>query len=163
MFQIKSKNKDYSLNLLTNSDEIRKESLEDIVKDLNLAPHYCAICNIYKLPLLDLVIAINDSKGPKNINALPIIVKISEYEEKKNYLTIGHRVIVDKNVLARSDEYNNNKNKYSITKVIDYIESDKELSSDIIKGERSNEVIYLLSFRILPINSIVASYDCGIK
>lgn len=166
MLKLKSKNKLNILNIPTNINEIDKEFISTRVKDLNLADNYCAIAVIYKVNLFEFVNMINDNKNRES-KTLNIIVKSNS---SKDYIKIYNKAIINPIEIERAINFNPKNNTLNPTFIAEWIKKEKETMLNIMKGkdlnidnekdvDTSTLNIYLVEFKIIPINSIVATMN----
>lgn len=161
MFQIKSEKKNYGINFPTNLNEITKEHLDAITKNVNLPKHYCIIALAFNTKLFDFCTAMNNVKST-NVAVTPILAKIHEEDSKDINATVGQKIITDRTSLERGVHLNL-KTVLNSSVVRNYFNDDIELTKSIIAknkiGNNKSQNIIILEFKIVPVTDISASID----
>ena len=153
MLHLESKNANYGINVPTKESEINKEVFKELLSNFTLPKYYCVVALRYRVKLFDLTITSkSNTKKQQMVSVVPILAKFNEGE-----LTIGEvgdRVLIDGSEIERGTHLNVN-TVITPTKIADYINSDEQLTKDVIGkriGDESN--IYCLEFKVVPCNSI---------
>lgn len=180
MIEIKSDAKDYSLLIPTSLSEITPDMVKEMLSNQHLADNYCIIALVYRSKLFDLVAAGN-SKRQVVWNHTVHLVK-GENNGKESVLGIGimDKVILHESDLERAQILRVAANDISVTNAFNYIGTDKNLASDIMRHNINIEnptpsidiagiipakkiistpECYFLDFRIVPLSAIL----CGIS
>lgn len=168
MVTIKSDKKNYGINFPTNVDEITKESLDAICKDVKLPKHYCIVALCMTTKIFDFTTIIKNNKNSE-LSVIPLMAKISDEDAQQINTAVGDRVIVDRSTIERGAHI-------SLRTVIesnharDYFSKDDSLIKQIMNptDEQMKEItrklnIVLLEFKIVPVNDISASIPRNIK
>lgn len=165
MFKLKSTKANYGINFPTSIEEITPKVLEQLTKDVSLAKHYVIVALCFKTKLFDLAAAINSNKET-NIQVTPVIAKVNSDE---NTLSVGDKAIVDRSSLERGMHLNL-KTVINSVNVRNYLKNDPALATRIMTNtgniitannqedtKLSNQIVYILEFKIVPVNSIIAT------
>ncbi len=180
MYYLKSKRLSYGMNIPTTLNEIAPEILTSLTKDVIVAPHYAIVALAFKTSLFEFAISINNNKKD-NVKIVPIIAKTDSDLYKvgdrpivaSSGIELAHHVAIptcistnavhgyfirdeqltkDSNIIGAANlrtectkkQYTGNLTAIGITDTTpSMIESDNKVS------------IYLLEFKIIPLNSIV--------
>lgn len=155
MLQIKSKNANYGINIPTTPEEITKEALEGLVKNVVIPKYFCIIALRYRVKLFELCMTSRSSNKKGLVSVVPLLAKFNK-EEMKMDAEVGDRVIIDGSSIERGSHLNV---ATGITpeRITSYITNDEELNKasinrSITKG--SDDTIYCLEFKIVPLNDI---------
>lgn len=176
MYYLNSDKANYAIKLPTTTKEITPEMLVSLTKDVKVSDHYRIVCLIAKTTLFKLASGVNGHNGDEVINVVPVIVPIAS--ELINSPVKEHqliRPIIAPSVLERGYELFI-PTAASMQAVCGYIQKDNDLrvalfqktytgnlnnktdkaftKEDIIADNNSS--IYMLGFKIVATNDIVA-------
>lgn len=185
MIELKSKKKNWSINLPENEREVTPEMLTTITEGVNLPPYYCIVAMCFKIKLFDVAFNIGSNRE-QNITVVPLLAKADQESMDKQNLKIGHKIVVDRSSLERGTHLTL-PIMASQNNVTRYIKEDEQLRQNLLSGtngetkqvnidvvtdsandklkrvsDKSPEVV-ILDFKIIPIGDIVASIPVGHK
>ena len=169
MLIIKSKRKDYGISFPTSLNEITPDILKSITDHVVLPKHYCIVGMCFKTTLFEFVTKLSKSKGI-DIPVTNILAKINTGENADITFNVGDKLIVDRSSIERGHHL-------SIPIAIgsqaayDYFAEDEELRKGIMNGsylkergiDKDRDSVYLLEFKIIPINDISAALPLQYK
>lgn len=158
MLKLQSKNSNYGINIPTEEKEINDKALNSLLSNVVLPKYYCVIALRYKTKLFDLAITSKSNTSKKQlVSVVPILAKFNEGEISIG--KVGDRVLIDPVDIERGSHLNVN-TVITPLKISDYINSDSDLTKDIISRKLGNDdYIYCLEFKIIPCNSIKGIID----
>lgn len=158
MIKVESKIADYAINVPTKREEITPEALGALLKDVKLAKYYCVVAMIYKDTLFGVMNRTNEV-----VTVIPVLAKISDDDESSTGGRIGAHLIIDRTSLERGNHLHIKNNIISPSKISEYIRNDRGLAQSIgngtfgqNRGHKMNTPVYMLEFKIIPINDIKA-------
>lgn len=185
MYYLNSDKLAYAIKLLTSLEEITAESLLLLTKNVKLAEHYSIICLAYKTSLFKLASNVNGNFGDEVINVVPILApKVSDVSADADVIDTTHlpvkemglyRPIIAPSIIERGHELYI-PTACSIQAVLGYLQKDNDLRIKLFRKEYTgnlknlgidnpnddyitednNTNIYLLGFKIVANNDIVA-------
>lgn len=182
MYLLKSNKADYAIQLPTSMNEITNKILAELTDNITLKEHYTLVALVYKTTLFNLASQVNGGLKADSINVIPIIAKESvvTVTKDKNHLPVkGHdgliRPIIAPSAIERGYEVYI-PTAASLNSVLGYIQHDNDLrielfqkkykgnveslgviATDNIVIEDNSQPIYLLGFKIVANNDIVAT------
>lgn len=157
MYILSSDAANYELLLPTDVSELKKEYFEELLKDIEPAPHYCIVALCYKEKLFNLVNGMKRGDGTSQV--IPIAVKFNE-EDNDCFIKPMDVILTDRSSIERSNHIYTNNNAISPAAVFNYIDSDKELAKAIITGKHTNSMIggspecIFVEFKLMPLSDI---------
>lgn len=169
------------LSLPTEFDEVVKSGyLEDCAREVVVAPNHVLVGLIYKEKLSYII---STSKNPNNVKPSIVIATLaadSPKGELQQYCgaNVRDRLIITGTDLARAFHVNCKSNVLSINKVVDFVNSDKELLKTVSSlytssfskilfdkdGNRTEQNLterpfnYFVEFKIVPVSDIKGCY-----
>lgn len=153
MLKLESKNANYCVFVPTKESEINEEVLKQLLSNFTLPQYYCVIALRYRVKLFDLTITSkSNTKRQQMVSVVPLLAKFNDGELKIG--KVGDRVLIDGSEIERGTHLNVN-TVITPGKITDYINSDEQLTKDVIGrkiGDESN--VYCLEFKVVPCNSI---------
>lgn len=154
MLQLESKNADYRINIPTKESEINGEILTKLLSNFTLPKYYCVVALRYRVKLFDLTITSrSNTKKQQTVSVVPILAKFNSIDEL-SIGDVGDRVLIDPSEIERGSHLNVN-TVITPTKVADYINSDEQLTKDVIGRKIGDEsYVFCLEFKVVPCNSI---------
>lgn len=176
MITITSKKKNYAIKFPTDVSEVTAESLNEILKPINLPKYHCVVAMCSAIKLFDVVAAISGTNKNQQTTVVPLLAKINETDNEGLNAKVGERVIIDRSSLERGVHLST---PFSISsnKAMSYINSDEELKRDILAGRfntnssstsnkqiaiSTSPIIVLVEFKIVPVSSISATIRNGV-
>lgn len=161
MVTIKSKEKNYAINVPETITKGTKEVISNYLTNIHLPKNYCVIALCYKTRIFDFITMLKSSKD-STINVCPILAKISDEDANKINAEVGRKVIISRSSLERAVHLNV-KCAISVSSVRDYfIDSPsyvKELMTDKSNDNIAKKDIILIEYKIVPITDISATID----
>lgn len=161
MIKVESKIADYAINVPTKREEITPEALGALLKDVKVAKYYCVVAMIYKDTLFGVMNRTNEV-----VTVIPVLAKISDEDSSSTGGRICDQLIIDRTSLERGNHLHIKNNIISPSHISEYIRNDKGLSQSIgngtfgqNKGHKMNTPVYMLEFKIIPVNDIKAMID----
>lgn len=185
MIRIKSDLKPYAIEVPTDISEIDIKYFNGLLNDIKLANNYgiIAICYYDKISSLALDMQLN---GSKSVPVVPIIAKIATDTDCYPF-KVGDLAVINKTALEMGTHLYLTNNALSVNALKEYILEDKDITNAILKGdfytkeikEKKNIIfdniktripdkiigvkqginIYMIEFKIIPLNDIRASYS----
>lgn len=167
MFNIDIKNNNgvYHLSLPTRFEEISKEYLIEVTKNVQVADHHTLIAVLYKEKLSNLIAAIKQSKNNTTSSVIPVFVKagatpntqtgILNTNDFINFTRVKDKLIISGSDISLGLHVTSELNKISISNIAALIDSDKELYRNAFKY---TDTCYFIEFKIVPNNAIVGFY-----
>lgn len=164
MIKVESKIADYAINVPTKREEITPEALSTLLKDVKLAKYYCIVAMIYKDTLFGVM-----NRKSEVVTVIPVLAAIRDNDASSTGGRIGSQLIIDRTSLERGNHLYIKNNIISPKHISEYITADKGLVTSIAqgtfgqnKGHKMNTPVYMLEFKIIPINDIKAMIDTDI-
>lgn len=167
MLIIKSQNKDYGVSFPTSLNDITPDVLKSITEHVKLQKHYCVVALCYKTNLFSFATQVIKGRG-MDVAVTPLLAKINPSDDSFDW-KVGDKVIIDRTGIEMGHHI-------SIPVSVssqgsgDYISNDPELRKSLIdgtyfkdRGLDKTSPIYILEFKIVPMNSIVAAVPCQYK
>lgn len=165
MLVIKSQKKDYGVSFPTAISDITPEILTSVTEHIKLQKHYAIVAICYKTNLFSFATQVGKNKG-MDVSVVPLLAKINE---ENNEWSVGDKVIISRTSIEMAHHINipiaanaNNAQQY--------IAEDYELRKSIIdggyfkdRGIDKNTDIYLIEFKIIPVNDIVSALPIAHK
>lgn len=152
-FKVKVKDKVISLNLPTSKDEITPKYLDEVTKEISIAPNYVLIALIYRAKLFEVI---NTKKNNKDAT-VGVIAKFVKAGDTDNpfirTIKIDDTIIISGSDISIGQYVNAKNNEISIPKIKMYAEIDKALYNQAIGVVEPN---CFLEFKIVPENTIRA-------
>lgn len=179
MYLLQGDKATYGINIPTSMSEITNEVLTELTKNVILSPHHTLICLVYKTTLFNLASSVRNGLNQDTVSVTPLVAKASDALVNTQLpVKEGSQVmrpIIAPSVLERGYEVFI-PTAASINSVIGYIQHDEDLRiqlfqkkykgnaqtlgvslTDKIIIEDNNTDIYLLGFKIVGNNDIVAT------
>ena len=185
MIELKSVKQNYTISVPTDLSELTPEILSSITKGIKLPPYYAIVAICFHVKLSEIAVNVNNNKD-KSVNVVTLLAKASEDDIAKVNTKIGDKLVLDRSTLERGVHLYlpisiNSKN---ITK---FIGDDDDLRKRLMRGGDGSEPIvnvppitmsskdkdvfktnlspsiYMLEFKIIPVNDISASIDAKDK
>lgn len=165
MIQIVSKEQKLALALPTSLNEITPEYLENVTKGIKLADYHCVVAIAQRTNLFEICSLIGAKKNEKTVSISMLMAKTTN--DKFN---IGDVVLTDRSSIERGIHVNCYTGAAS-SRVIPFLENDATLRKNIMTGEEKDEngvpysklPVYILEFKILPMNSIYGCVDKSVE
>ena len=167
MLIIKSQNKDYGVSFPTSLADITPDVLKSITEHVKLQKHYCVVALCYKTNLFSFATQVVKGKG-MDVAVTPLLAKINPSDDSFDW-KVGDKVIIDRTGIEMAHHV-------TIPVAVssqgsgDYITNDPELRKSLIDGSYfkdrgldKNATIYILEFKIVALNNIVATVPCQYK
>ena len=153
MYQLKSKNKDYAINLPTDISEIDGKVLKHMTDHITVAEHYSIVAICKHVDMAQFLLA-NTGKKASNVlvSVVPLLAKGG------NNMPVGSKIFINRTELERGEQVYIN-TVASENFVYSYVEGDKELFQRIIT-DLNKQKVYVLSFKLVP-NSSIHGYVTG--
>ena len=163
MLIIKSKHCEFGVSFPTSVEDITPEILKSVTDHVKLPKHYCVIGMCFRTSLFEFVTTVSKSKGA-DIPVVNILAKADSEDIVKYNWNIGDRLIVDRSSIERGHHLSIPIAINSVNAAT-YLNNDEELRKSIVNGsylkergiKKGNDIIYLLEFKIVPLNDIVAA------
>lgn len=162
---IKNNNRTYHLSLPTKFEEISKEYLTEVTKNVQVADHHTLIAVLYKEKLSNIIAAIKQSKNNTMSSVIPVFIKagatpniqtgILNTNDFINFARIKDKLIISGSDISLGLHVTSELNKISISNIAALIDSDKELYRNAFKY---TDTCYFIEFKIVPNNAIVGFY-----
>lgn len=150
MITIKSKKKDYSINLPTELSEIDK-SLDLMTNHITLSEHYSIVAICKHCDLAQFVLALGGNKKNNTlVSVVPLLAK-----SHNNDIPVGSKIFINRTELERGEHIYIN-TVASDSNIASYIDSDEDLRKAILMGAFSKSEVYIIEFKIIPNSSIHA-------
>ena len=164
MIKVESKVADYAINVPTEREEITPESLGALLENVQLAKYYCIVAMIYKDTLFGVI-----NRKSEVVTVTPVLAKISDEDASSTGGRVGAQLIIDRTSLERGNHLHIKNNIISPAHLSEYILEDRGLAMSIgngtfgqNKGHKLSTPVYMLEFKIIPINDIKAMIDNNI-
>lgn len=161
MIKVESKIADYAINVPTQREEITPEALGALLENVQLAKYYCVVAMIYQDTLFGVM-----NRQSEVVTVIPILAKISNEDASSTGGRVGAQLIIDRTSLERGNHLHIKNNIISPTHISDYIRNDRGLAMSIgngtfgqNKGHTLTTPIYMVEFKIIPVNDIKAMID----
>lgn len=170
MYLIKGKKENYGIHVPTSLDEIKPEVLKKIVEHINIPKNYCIVALAYKTKLFSIASSVANNKD-QSLAVQPLLAKINVENPTNDTPKVGDALIINRSELERGTQLYNVTN-ICTAKVHSYLANDSQLVKDIMTGaydsatgngmnkglvSANSKTIYLLEFKIIPVNDIRAS------
>lgn len=159
-FTIKLPLKQVTFMFPSKLEELTKDYLTEVTKNVKIANNYSLIGIVYHESLGNIVIARQQKKKDITAGVIPIFIKCGQSDSQfVNNIKTGSKVIISGTQLALGHHVACPANKLSIDYLIKCINDsdDKELYQRAIK--LGKEHIFLLEFKLVPNCDIVGAYD----
>lgn len=179
MYLLQGDKANYGINIPTSMSEITNEVLTELTKNIVLSPHHTLICLVYKTTLFNLASSVRNGLNQDTVSVTPLVAKVADAADSTHLPVKGSeatmRPIIAPSVLERGYEVFV-PTAASINSVMGYIQHDEDLRiqlfqkkykgnaqtlgvplTDKIVIEDNNTDIYLLGFKIVGNNDIVAT------
>lgn len=161
MIKVESKVADYAINVPTQREEITPEALGALLENVQLAKYYCVVAMIYKDTLFGVM-----NRQSEVVTVIPVLAKIGSEDASSTGGQVGAQLIIDRTSLERGNHLHIKNNIISPTHISDYIRNDRGLAMSIgngtfgqNKGHTLTTPIYMVEFKIIPVNDIKAMID----
>ena len=162
MIKIKVSESKVGVYVPTKVEEIKAKDLANITANIKVAKHYAVIALCFNTKLYDFAMTIDKGKQ-ENIGVVPVLAKLHLDNIDECDFKVGDKIIVDRssiergfNVMGRTIIQSNNFANY-IRNNKEYLKAILAKDIDVIPQDVLNSNIVLLEFKIVPLNSIVAS------
>ncbi len=156
-FRIENENVNVVLNLPTSIEELDKEYLENITKNVNVAPNYTLVGVVFHETLSSFIMTYKQKRRNVSVGVIPIFIKSGDTDSNfikainlrdklviaPTQLSLGHQVATPGNVLS-----------------VGYFTSllDKDADS-YKKAIGKNKQVYFVEFKLVPNSDIVGFYS----
>ena len=164
MIKVESKIADYAINVPTEREEITVESLGALLENVQLAKYYCIVAMIYEDTLFGVM-----NRKEDVVTVIPILAKINDEDAASTGGRVGAQLIIDRTSLERGNHLHIKNNIISPAHLSKYILADKGLAMSIgngtfgqNQGHRLRTPVYMVEFKIIPINDIKAMIDTNV-
>lgn len=171
MITIKSTKSNFGAVIPTSLNELNREVLEQLVKNIKLPKHYAIVCMCFKTTLFDFVAV---AKNPKetSVMVIPLLAKISDEDKETTNAEVGDKIIIDRTSLERGSHLHvptlitsNNLRNYifsdsALTKAIlsnNVSSNELEDKTKVVIDKGRNIPIYVVEFKIVAASDIRAS------
>lgn len=152
----------------TKLNEISAEFLTTITKTVSLNNYQCIVALVTKTKLFDFAAYIGNPNNNREFSVTPILAKINNVSDLPIKVNPGDKIVTSRSEIERGVHINI-PTMCSSTRLSAFIQEDKELFKSILKGtlldEEGNniakETIYIVEFKILPINAIFAAVNAS--
>jgi hypothetical protein len=132
MLQLKSKTLGKVFNLPQTTEEINFDYLLNCVKDIDVRKHYCIVALVVKCNIRDILDTKKNSAG----SARYFIVKRSEdIIEENKFLEVNSRILAPASDMFMGLDVNTRFNELTTFGIQNFINSDKELSMSVARGD----------------------------
>ena len=147
----------FALNLPQRVAEINTTFLNNCTKHITVAPNYALVAIAYKNDLNVLLTAMNKKK-PTNVPIVPIAVKLNVPGDNKFYndIKLGDVVVVSASDLSIGNHIVCPANTLSPSNIAAICEGDRNIYRETIGSDNK---IYLVEFKLIPISAIKARLD----
>lgn len=150
--------KEFAVQIPTKVEEITKEWLLDVTKNISIAPYHSLIALVTKDVLMNLLSKKKDNN--RVVGAIPMFVKRGFLEDNFENgflasLTPTQPIIIAGSDLAMGYHVNSKDNKFSPGYVVSNCNRDNG-SYQLALGDSEN--IYLVEFKIIPNSAIHGAY-----
>lgn len=171
MITIKSTKSNFGAIIPTSLNELNREVLEQLVKNIKLPKHYAIVCMCFKTTLFDFVAV---AKNPKetSVMVIPLLAKISDEDKETTNAEVGDKIIIDRTSLERGSHLHvptlitsNNLRNYifsdnALTKAIlsnNVSSNELDDKTKVVIDKGRNIPIYVVEFKIVAASDIRAS------
>lgn len=164
MITLSSDKANYNLLIPTDISEIKRDYFDDVLKDVELAEHYCVIALCFREKLFGLINGAN--KNSTATAVIPLIAKTKTGIGENLKIALTDRSALERGVHLYIDDVN----ILSPANIINYIMNDNELKRSIVSGDYFNNkskdkksiktqspYCWFIEFKILPVNDIVGT------
>lgn len=147
-FETNGKNGNYAFNLPTSLNEITKDYLEEVTKDVMVADNYTLVGVCYREKLSNLVLSVKQRKNNITTAVVPIFVKKGVSDPGfYNGIEIGNKLILAASDIAIGHHVVAPKNLLTIENFLNFIEGDTDVYH---KALGKNEYCYFIEFKLVP-------------
>lgn len=165
MITLSSDKANYNLLIPTDISEIKRDYFDDVLKDVELAEHYCVVALCFREKLFGLINGAN--KNSTATAVIPVIAKTKAGISENLKIALTDRSALERGVHLYIDDIN----ILSPSNIINYIMNDNELKRSIISGDyfgdnkskdkkstkTQSPYCWFIEFKILPLNDIVGT------
>lgn len=171
MLLIQGLNKNFGIDVPTKESEITAGYLHTVTERVKLSKYQVIVALIMKTKVYDFCMGIRNPKKDQNISITTKIAKFipcdknSEEKPAIENMATGDIAVIDRSSIERGIHL-------SVPTIIspaglgNYLEEDKELLTAIVTGkepELAKKHICLVQFKIVPMNSITATYNAEVR
>lgn len=161
MIVLASHNKSYDLALPTDTREITNDAIAKIAARVHIAKNYVLVGLITPTKYIKLQAMYGKNGKDDKSFVMPIIAKISEEDSKATGFEAGETIVISRTALEMGNHVDGFNNPISPRAIYEYIRSDKDVLSRANTDEFAD--FYTLTFKIVPLNTIVASYKKNLQ
>lgn len=156
MIVIASNNKSYDLALPTDTREITNDAINKLAAKIHIAKNYVLVGLITPTQYIRLQAMFGRNGRDDKSFVMPIIAKIGKEDSETSGFEVGETVVISRTALEMGNHVDGFNNPISPRAIYEYIRSDKE----VLKRANIDEFtqFYTLTFKIVPLNNIVAVY-----
>lgn len=169
MITIKSKSKNYGINIPNVANEIDGKTLLDLTSNISVPAYHAIIALRYRITLFELCMQGRNKGKKQSVSVVPLFVKANFGKDEKMSFPCdaGDRILIDGSDIERGTHLRVN-TVIAPDNITNYIITDEELNRASINhsltGEK-DDTIFCLEFKIVPISSLRGSikgenYDC---
>lgn len=150
----------------TKLNEISADFLKTITKTINLNNYQCLVALVTKTKLFDFAAYIGNPNTNREFSVTPILAKINNTADLPISVEVGNKIITSRTEIERGVHISV-PTMCSSTRLSAFIQEDKELFKKILTGQLMDEegtniaqkTIYIVEFKILPVNAIYAAVN----
>ena len=152
----------------TKLNEISADFLKTITKTINLNNYQCLVALVTKTKLFDFSAYIGNPNTSREFSVTPILAKINNTADLPISVEVGNKIITSRTEIERGVHISV-PTMCSSTRLSAFIQEDKELFKKILTGQLMDEkgvniaqmTIYIVEFKILPVNAIYAAVNAS--
>lgn len=152
----------------TKLNEISADFLKTITKTINLNNYQCLVALVTKTKLFDFAAYIGNPNTSREFSVTPILAKINNTADLPISVEVGNKIITSRTEIERGVHISV-PTMCSSTRLSAFIQEDKELFKKILTGQLMDEkgvniaqmTIYIVEFKILPVNAIYAAVNAS--
>lgn len=152
----------------TKLNEISADFLKTITKTINLNNYQCLVALVTKTKLFDFAAYIGNPNTSREFSVTPILAKINNTADLPISVEVGNKIITSRSEIERGVHISV-PTMCSSTRLSAFIQEDKELFKKILTGQLMDEkgvniaqmTIYIVEFKILPVNAIYAAVNAS--
>ena len=152
----------------TKLNEISADFLKTITKTINLNNYQCLVALVTKTKLFDFAAYIGNPNTSREFSVTPILAKINNTADLPIAVEVGNKIITSRTEIERGVHISV-PTMCSSTRLSAFIQEDKELFKKILTGQLMDEkgvniaqmTIYIVEFKILPVNAIYAAVNAS--
>lgn len=163
MITIKSKSRNYGINIPNSADEITGKTLLDLTSNISVPAYHVIIALRYRITLFELCMQGRNKGRKQSVSVVPLFVKGNFGKDEKLSFPCeaGDRILIDGSDIERGTHLRVN-TVITPDNITNYIISDEELNKASINHSltgKQDDTIFCLEFKIVPVSSLRGSID----